>query len=200
MKEPGARQTELLPEFLAASLVPMAAGHMKSLVETLVREASQKEKHVLGEEETLRVALDEASLAYFCLASLRVYSYFGDSQRWNKYGAAMLTSLKEYPEADLGYVQEAFCDDERVDDAVNCYVNDRLNEQVQQDLNAVWNFLALSEDNPMGIFAAKLHVRLMRILGVQRNTLPYFVAWLSNSAGVLAAWKTFSNFRPVLKT
>jgi hypothetical protein len=200
MKEQGRKQTEVIPELFAATFIPMAAAHVKNLVEALQKEASQQEKDFLDEEDTQRMALEEAFLAYFCLASFLVYRYFGDFYRWNKYGAAMLTSLRHYPEPTMGYVRELFCNNERVDEAVDCYVNDRPSEQVREDLDAVWKFLQLSEDNPLGIFAAKLHVRVMRILGVPTKTFPFYVAWLSNSAGVVAAWEAFSSFHPVLKS
>jgi hypothetical protein len=184
---------------MAASIIPLAAQHTRCLQDSL--ENPKFGEPVRISQDRWVESLCEGFLAYFCLASLHVHRHHPDFHNFNKYGSQMLAFLRTYPEEPHPHlVGTIFSNSVRVDDAVDCYVNDRLSESDLRDLTAVRTFLQLSEENALGWFAGKLHVRLMRILGVQTETMPYLTAWLNNTGGVIAAVRTLKNWTPVLKS
>ena len=112
----------------------------------------------------------------------------------------MLNFLREYPEAELPYVRDTvrdtFMDKPTLDDAIECYVNGRPSARDRQAIENCRRMLQLSEENPLHFFAGKVHVRIMRLLGIDKHDLRYILVWAVNAASVITASEFLSTTEP----
>jgi len=180
------KKIKATPRLLAYTAASLAAQHAAAL-----------EKHgFLPEASRADEVMKELLRAYFCLVSLHAARCLEDTAL-NHYGAAMLDALREYPEpGEEGelirhvFGGRPFLDAQwtALDDAIASYVHGGPSETDRQTIEDHRRLLNLSEDNPVHFFAGKLHLRIMRILGIEKQNLVAFLpAWIVTSAQVVAA-------------
>lgn len=99
----------------------------------------------------------------------------------------MLNALQKYPKHSVTLVRDTFCDEAAVDEAVACYVRGQPGENDLRALRETQPLLRHSEDNPLAFFAAKLHIRTMRILNIDVYNRNFLKAWFITASAVIEA-------------
>ncbi len=113
----------------------------------------------------------------------------------------MLLSLCDYPDSEIRpltlHVFRLSDDNAELDDAIRCYVHGKPGKEDHQALEDSRRILQLSEENPLHFFCGKLHIRVMRILGIEKHDLRYLFYWYANFAVIISAWKeVFARIEP----
>jgi len=149
----------------------------------------KKDGHLPDTREADAV-LKELFRAYFCLASLHAARHL-QKPAGNSYRLSMLNSLRKH-ESDL--VRETFLEGAVLDEAFACYLQGKLSVQDREAIDACRKPLRLSEENVLQNFAAKVYVRLMRLLGSDVHKilfigdLPFLLAvWISTMSFITSA-------------
>ena len=184
------RKIKATPKLMAYTAAGLTAQHIAALEKGgFLPETSQADEVVM-----------ELFRAYFCLVSLHVARYLQQSAALNRYGAAMLDSLREYQGDGSELVRHAFEEATALDDAIACYVQGRPSEVDRQAIEDHRRLLSLSEDSPLHLFAGKLHLRTMRMLGIGKQNKAFLQAWFVTSAQlVAAASEVLKNVVPTLE-
>ena len=57
--------------------------------------------------------------------------------------------------------------------------------------------LGLNEENPLLFFCGKVHLKLMRILGIEKRNRNFFTTWFVTSYSIIGTQKdVFDSFEP----
>jgi hypothetical protein len=175
------KKMKVSPKMLGYAMVHLAVQHAESL----------EKASVLPQEVDGEALLCELLRAYFCFASLWVGDHIRGDTLLNLYGASMLEELRDYPD-ELGVlVRDAFADEAVIDDAVACYVRGAPSDMDRAAIQENRRLLSLSEDNPLHLFAGKVHIRTMRIANVDRRTKEFLLAWTTTAPLVTATARSF---------
>ena len=181
------------PQLMAATLVPVAADHFKQLHDKL--------EHFLQSTDDAHwtAVLQELFRVHFCLASFHVCSCFeNDDERQNLYGFRMLEFLRHYPENHSEIVKNAFTDWQSVENAVSCYIHNRLTEAEQQGIEHFRGLTGDVDRSHLSRLCEKVCVRIAGRLNISAGDPAAMFVLMVNAGALIAAAKLFKGLKPVL--
>ena len=193
LPEPTPAVIRAAPGTLAQTVLLLAARHAESLVHTL-----QEDDVTLPEDKILLVQ-KELFLAYYGLVSLHVGRHLRDDASHNRFGAAMLDALREYPEGrpESVLVRQTFTDFDAVDRAMAYYVRFQLTESDRNAVEAHRKLLNLDEQNVLHYFMGLVHLSAMGIVSLKKTSRAFLAAWYNNCDSILAAVRVLDDVVPV---